>query len=116
MGKGGVVVTGMPRKALSGMTRIPTMAIPMPTTPATTVATTDSSMMEKKMRRLVAPKERRTPISWMRWRTVTSEMLTRLRAPSSMTNTPAAVTTWVKVFALELKPPPWRLSSAWVEP
>ena len=33
-----------------------------------------------------------------------------------MTNTPAAVTTWVKVFALELKPPLWRLSSAWVEP
>ena len=32
----------------------------------TTVATTDSSIMEKKIRRLVAPKERLTPISWMR--------------------------------------------------
>ena len=33
-----------------------------------------------------------------------------------MTNTPAAVTTWVKVLALELMPLPWRLSSVRVEP
>lgn len=34
--------------------------MPTPTMPATIVATTDSSMIEKKIRRLVAPKERRT--------------------------------------------------------
>ena len=72
-------------------------------------------MMEKKIRRLVAPKERRTPISWMRWRTVTIEMFTRLRAPRIMMRTPAAVTTLVKPSALRFELFP-RLSLTCVEP
>ena len=52
-------------------------AIATPTMPATTVATTLSIITAKNTRPAVAPKLRRMPISRMRWRTVTSEMLSR---------------------------------------